>query len=144
MSRINEIAAASAAAVDSVHEERVRLLPMIMHQHGGRLPDPSRPEATITAPLIIESGMDALDTRGRGDVARFGNGAAMLRVRKEIWPEATGLKKGDVIEALDRDGVPRFAVDSVDTRPRVRNHVHTVGTEPCLTALRCVCVPFTP
>ncbi len=127
MSSIHAIAAASAAAVDSVHAERVRLEPMVEHQHSGRSADPSRLVKVISAPLISNRDLVALDTKGRGDTDRFGSGAQTLFIHRSIWPADTDLRKGDVAVALDRPGEPRFAVDDVDKRQRARIVVHLSG-----------------
>ncbi|MBU2533324.1 MAG: hypothetical protein KKB37_11325 [Alphaproteobacteria bacterium] len=127
MAAIHAIAAASAAAVDSVHAEQVRLEPMIEHQYSGRGADPSRTIKEISAPLISDRDLLALDTKGRGDADRFGGGAQTLFIHRAIWPEETDLRKGDVVVALDRPGEPRFAVDNVDKRQRARIVVHLSG-----------------
>ena len=127
MGRINEIAAASAAAVDSVHAERVRLKPMIGNQHAGARPDGARPECTIEAPLLIGSELEQLDSKGRNDADKFGAGAAVLYIARSIWPADTKLRKDDVVIALDRPGEPAFTVAHVDPRPRARIIVHLSG-----------------
>ncbi len=100
-----------------------------LERHGiGRVEDASREAVTILAPLICENGgVGAADSKGHSDVDRYGQGAVTLRVRRSVWPAGFGMRKDDIVVALERDGQPRFAVDSIDTRGRICIIVHLSG-----------------
>lgn len=112
MARFDQYRNRLHGAVDGMFAEEV----LITRWKDGR-EDPDRPSVTISAPLRE---VDREDQNLSGDrsgtfATDIRTGGAVLRVDRNIYPDLT-VKKGDVVTANERPGLPKWTVSHVDDR----------------------------
>lgn len=106
----------AARAVDQVHGEIVRFVPMLAgDQYKPVGPDPERTVQEF--PAVLQFGkLDSEDFGFGRDKAntQIAARSAALHITRSAVPSGISLKKDDIIEAFERDGAPRYRIDHVD------------------------------
>lgn len=123
--RYHELRDRTAAAVDRVFAEAVRLSPMKNGQ-----PDPDRPQYIFEAILRTEGDQSRSPSGAAGTVSqewksRVVSGAAILSVNLATY-NGPAFMEGDKVRALARQEEPVFAVASVEGADHSRLIVHLV------------------